>query len=281
MLPNFFVIGAARSGTTYMYHLLNEHPEIFMPTLKEPHFFSNNLQKGFEWYKDLFFNHNGETAIGEASVSYTFPGFEKTPQLISEAVPNAKFIYILRNPIKRTFSHYLYYRYYSRGETLPFKEAIKANPVYLGASQYMIWIKRYLNYCDPSNILILFYEDIIRDPLKYVNMIYHFLNVNSSFIPSNLKTKTNSAFKPRSERLYYFYRKISLSKLRASLEKFLPENLRPHLRNFIHKMIGSQNQMPKLTYSETMYLCEYFSPGISDLEKFLNRNLDFWKKPAQ
>jgi sulfotransferase family protein len=117
MLPNFFIIGAAKAGTTSLYHYLEDHQEVFMCSVKEPNYFSyddiirQNLyysEKGFgnkEEYEALFKDVTSEKAIGEASVSYLF--YEKTPTKIKAVVPDAKIIIILRNPVDRGFSHFL------------------------------------------------------------------------------------------------------------------------------------------------------------------------------
>src|SRR5882672_9220913 len=115
-LPNFFIVGAPKAGTTSLYYYLSHHPEVFMSPVKEPNFFSydetvkQNLyhkEKGvgkFEEYRQLFASSNGHhKAIGEASVSYLF--YPSVPQRIHELVPKAKIIISLRNPVERAYSH--------------------------------------------------------------------------------------------------------------------------------------------------------------------------------
>src|SRR5689334_14600377 len=102
-LPNFFIVGAPKAGTTSLYHYLKQHPEVYMSPVKEPNYFSyeetvkQNLyhkEKGvgtFEEYSKLFASANGRhKAIGEASVSYLF--YASVPEKIKKAVPHAKIV---------------------------------------------------------------------------------------------------------------------------------------------------------------------------------------------
>ena len=111
--PNFFIVGAARCGTTSLYHYLNESSDVFMSKIKEPHFFASNFCKlinlysmtNKEEYLKLFENVTTEQAVGEASVHY-FQAIE-TAGDISRVLPHAKIIIMLRDPVERFFSHYL------------------------------------------------------------------------------------------------------------------------------------------------------------------------------
>ena len=106
--PNFFIAGAAKSGTTSLWRYLLQHPDIFMPSdimYKEPAYFSDiKGMKDLNEYLSLFKNVTTEKMIGEASAAYlTSP---ESPERIREVVPDAKFIIMLRNPIDRAYSLY-------------------------------------------------------------------------------------------------------------------------------------------------------------------------------
>jgi hypothetical protein len=141
-LPNFFLVGAPKAGTTSLFHYLDQHPEIYMSAIKEPNFFAAEirkenceaglrrslarearglreyldgpmLEKRFggiveEWddYQRLFANAGNRTALGEASVSYLWS--PTAAQRIAEKIPGAKILVMLRNPVERAFSQYLH-----------------------------------------------------------------------------------------------------------------------------------------------------------------------------
>src|SRR5436305_13662497 len=104
MLPNFLIIGAARSGTTTLYTHLKRHPDIYLPPRKrpEPHFFykSAEYERGIGYYEERYFSAcRNESAIGEASTSYVFG--PTVPGRIRAALPDIKAICLLRNPVER------------------------------------------------------------------------------------------------------------------------------------------------------------------------------------
>jgi len=108
-LPNFLCAGAAKCGTTSLHAILAEHPQIFLPQRKEIHFFENNgnYSKGLDWYSKYFKNANEKKVIGEITADYMF--FDYVPERIIEALgKNIKIIFMLRNPVDRSYSEYLF-----------------------------------------------------------------------------------------------------------------------------------------------------------------------------
>ena len=146
--PNFFCIGAQKAGTTTLYNLLIQHPQIYLPiNKKELHFFDveENYNKGTLWYLTKYFSKiKNESAIGEVTPSYCY--YPKTPKRIFEQFgPDIKFIFILRNPVQRAVS--LYNMMVSRGvETLPFHEAVEKESLRLETNNTEF--KRNFSYID-------------------------------------------------------------------------------------------------------------------------------------
>jgi hypothetical protein len=130
-LPNFLIIGAQKSGTTSLYNYLKQHPQIFMPRLKEPHFFTYEGQlpphpsvvTSWQDYRALFADARDEIAVGEASPSYLHG--EQAPRRIAHYFPTIKLIAILRNPADRAFSNWMHNVSYGR-EELDFGQALQA-----------------------------------------------------------------------------------------------------------------------------------------------------------
>ena len=113
MLPTFFVIGAAKSGTTSLHYYLDQHPDVHMSREKEPNYFSfahrpggpKHVIRDRRAYKALF--DSPAPVRGEASVTYSFwPHPPDVAERIHAAVPDAKFVYVVRDPVERTLSHY-------------------------------------------------------------------------------------------------------------------------------------------------------------------------------
>jgi hypothetical protein len=243
---------------------------------KEPHFFTSNWNYGFRWYEDLFADWNGQKAIGEASMTYTYPEFIDVPRRIAKHIPDTRLIYILRDPIERAYSHYLYYHHYRGNEKLSFEKALRYHPIYLGTSQYYKWIRRYLKFFEREKLMIVLFEDFIADPLKFIQRFFRFLCVDETYKPLNLQTQTNQSFKPRNESIHQLWRFFSLSPVRISIEQKIPEVWRPRLRNIIHNLLGRRDQS-NVPHEIRRELQAYFDPEIIELEHFLNRDLHIWR----
>jgi hypothetical protein len=124
--PDFLIIGSAKSGTTTLYECLQRHPNIFLPALKEPQFFSKNsvFEQGAAWYKALFAQAEDSQICGEASTTYTrWPHTPDVPRRIMNLLPNPKFIYLMRNPVERAYSHYCHHMRFE--VTMTFEEALQ------------------------------------------------------------------------------------------------------------------------------------------------------------
>src|SRR3972149_6925354 len=123
--PNFLVLGAAKAGTTSLCHYLAQHPDVFIPEVKEPIFFDAEYERGLDYYwKKYFSRWSGQPAVGEGRVFNLYLPF--VPPRIRESIPGAKLIAVLRNPVERAYSHW-WHRFSYRDEILPFHEAIREN----------------------------------------------------------------------------------------------------------------------------------------------------------
>tara|TARA_R110001592_G_scaffold244973_2_gene506291 strand:- start:87 stop:944 length:858 start_codon:yes stop_codon:yes gene_type:complete len=191
--PNFFLIGAAKSGTTAIYSLLGQHPEIFLSVPKEPAFFCENVNwtKGISWYENLFANAGTAKVIGEGSTYYTLrPSFDHVVKKIAFHCPKSKFLYVVRDPIERTISHY-WYAVQRHMESRGMTDAILANPHYLETSDYAYQIAPYLEAFGRDRILVVSFESFILNPRIALQEIYRWLEVDPNFEPSATETKLN------------------------------------------------------------------------------------------
>jgi len=111
-LPTFVIIGAAKCGTTSLAQQLSQHPEVFMAADKEPNFFIEQLtwSKGLDWYRSLFADAGQAKAVGEASTMYSdFPESAGAAARMAGVIPDAKLVYVVREPIARMKSLYSWY----------------------------------------------------------------------------------------------------------------------------------------------------------------------------
>ena len=197
--PNLFVVGAAKAGTTSLYHYLSQHPDIYMSPIKEPHFFSKiqpkqrymalsgcvNIQDAAV-YLDLF-KPQQQAVVGEASPSYLWDA--QAPERIQQVSPDAKIVIMLREPTSRAYSHYLN-EVRAGLEKRPFLQALQADlstqsagwgisPLYVALGQYSEQVQRYLDRFEAVHVV--FFEEFIKDVEGHLREIFAFLAVDPSY----------------------------------------------------------------------------------------------------
>lgn len=192
-LPNLLMAGAGKSGTTSLHGYLDLHPDVFMSEWKEPHFFSNPefYEKGLVEYAKLFADAGDARIRGESSTSYF--QHPHVVERISTALPDCRFIFVLRNPIDRAESHFRWMA--SIGlEDRPLREALRADfdqsprfsdriggskfRFYVDASRYGTYLRRYLDRFDRGDMLVLTGEELFRDRAATLDKCARFLRLD-------------------------------------------------------------------------------------------------------
>lgn len=194
-----------KSATTYLSSLLGEHPAIFMSSPKEPcHFVEQRVLRkvwpymweqgywrGVDRYLELFAGAGDATVIAEASTTYSkAPMFSGIPERIMEFSPNARFIYVMRDPVERAISHY-WHRVRFWGEHRSLKSAIRCDPQYVDVSHYAMQLDLYLRCVPRERIYVLTYETLLADSMAVLSRIYAWLGVGPCFQPSALDHPAN------------------------------------------------------------------------------------------
>ncbi|MBA3524892.1 MAG: sulfotransferase [Geodermatophilaceae bacterium] len=154
--PDLVIVGAARSGTSFLAAQLSTHPRIDPGSVKEPNYYSRHLDRGDSWYDDQF----GPRAPGvlrmDASVSYTYPQFPDALSALAGTGNDPYVVYLVRDPVPRAVSHYLYYKHYFKQEHAEtFGEALRNNPLYVGASDYEAWLRRLSSTFGTDRLLVV------------------------------------------------------------------------------------------------------------------------------
>lgn len=291
---DFIGIGAAKSGTTWLANMLDAHPDICMSEPKEVNYFNYgdtftnqyyyrrkhrginpNFKKPLSWYKKHFTHCASTKKIGEFSVLYLYD--HKAPRRIKETFPDVKLIAVLRNPIDRLYSDYWMYRGSFKFEDRPFKQAITEEPKYVARSMYFGQISRFLEYFDKDQLLILLYDDIVRDPAGILKTTYGFLGVDDSFIPNNMNKRSNYSKQGR-------YRGVvktmdivvrKMVQLRLGFVVRLLKNFR--VNKLILSMISKKYSYPRMDKETRQYLRSLFNEDIRKLEVLLDRDLSYWQ----
>ena len=210
---DFVGIGAQKAATTWIYQMLDAHPEVCMAEGKEVHYFSRFFDKGNEWYESKF-NHCKEDSLKKGEISASYLSSINTPKRIHDYNPDMKLIVSLRNPVDRAVSHikHLYSKdRISRGTSL--EKVLKEHPEIVKNGLYGKHLSCYLDYFDEDQILVIKFKNIKKSPERVVKEIYNFINVDSTLSPDKLNEKYNTS----NQRSSYLYRKTA--KLYQKLKK--------------------------------------------------------------
>jgi len=298
LLPNFLLVGAAKSGTTSLYHYLKQHPEIFMSPVKEPFFFSFINKKPYfkgpfdqktneeiitslDEYKNLFQGVNDEKAIGECSNSYLY--FQDSAAHIKKFIPECKIIIILRNPLERAFSHYMQAVMIGH-ENLIFEEALKKEKErlkvnwrwhyqYVGQGMYYHQVKKYLEIFEMQMVKICFFEDLIHNPKDFMKKIYQFLGVQSEFVPELDKIYNRSGL-PKNRFVHKFLRDSNL--IKEITRPFTSTTMRGKLYNILSVINYDFKNKPIINKETRKYLADAFKNDSLKLQNIINRDLSAW-----
>ncbi len=303
--PDFVLIGAAKCGTTAFFNILCQHPEIFGPPVKEPHYFSqfdvdkfsrefrsNNvidteayftqeiLPERFQLfiqdkqhYLRLFETAPPGTITGEASTSYLYsPGAAKR---IRDHNPSMKILAILRNPIERAFSHYTMSAKYGY-TTDDFLTAIQKDQkkiekgwglshLFLELGHYDEQVLRYMEVFPRDQLHFIRYEEWIANPESTFNETFQFLNIDP--IKPDFTIRRNVGEIPRFRHLNHWLHRVGL---RQSIADRLPTRIKSHLRSWYLS--------PKYTLQsqDISSLKRYYEPRIKRLSEILNWDLTTW-----
>jgi hypothetical protein len=194
-----FVIGSMKSGTTFLCRLLRAHPAVFMSDPKEPCYFVDPqaLRRAWKWpyregywrseerYLALFAKAGAATVIGEASTVYSrAPLFSGVPQRILRFSPEARIVYLMRDPVERAISHYWHRARGWRESRAPLP-AIRADSQYVDTSSYARQLAIYLEHLPLERIYTLTLEELIADPAGQISRLYAWLNIDPAIRPGN------------------------------------------------------------------------------------------------
>ncbi len=298
--PNFLIIGAAKSGTTALFQYLAQHPDVFVCEPKEPHFmaFSGtapNFQGPYddqiinrraitqiEEYEKFFVGSGGFKAVGEGSVSTLY--YAKTSiRNLQTYTPAAKLICILRNPIERAYSAYMYYLSLTREPVQSFEQAWDLEPERLNQNYHHIWHYRrmglyseqvapFMQAFPAEQLKILIYDDFRREPLKVIRECCEFIGVDPEQTYDN-RPETLVSGRPRNRLIQSLFGKPSGWK--RTLRRILPNSLTSGLRDFVSKRNLSREPM---TQAMRTRLRDYYADDVTRLEGLIQRDLSNWKK---
>jgi hypothetical protein len=294
-LPNFLIVGAAKSGTTSLHYYLQQHPDIYLPARKELHYFAREYMfrltggpgdrnvlsyvcRTQEEYESAYAKVTRQSAVGEISPSYLY--FSDVNEEIKRELRDPKIIMILRNPLQKAFSQYMHLVRDNR-EMLDFYDALMAEGErierdwaamwrYAESSLYSSRVQRYMDVFGERNVRIFLYDDLVASPERLVRDLLEFIGVDPEQ-PIDFGKVHNRSGKPRS-------RFVSNLLTRPNPLRDLAKRILPSETTYMLKLrLQDLNTGAKGTIDgrSRAYLKEFCAQDVQDLQQIVGRPLNW------
>jgi len=286
-LPNFFVVGAQKCGTTSLFEQLRKHSQVFIPEIKEPEFFATPPPPGqrgkiLQWracrtveeYRHVYRDAGKFAAVGDLSPGYLWD--PRAPGSIRETCPEAKIVIMLRDPVMRAHSAYL--MNYGRGrDTSPnFGEALRRDAVrdkshYCGSYFYVEYglyaepVARYFDVFGRDRVLVLLFDELAADPQALFTRLAYHIGIDPQEFHSLELSEVHNAY-----RMPRFMKAFRIAGALGLRTKLIPRSMRNRLHD---TFLFERQRKPPLDEKSRQYLQEIYEPDVSRLENILGRSL--------
>jgi hypothetical protein len=293
-LPNLIVIGVTKCGTSAVHYYLDLHPEIQMSKPKELSYFRSqedfdprpfisepeerrlfsptlNWSRGRRWYESHF---DPDAPIrGESTPNYASPWHPNVAARMSGLVPDAKLIYMVRDPVERIVSQYMHLRDVGL-EWRSFSEAVRrpTNP-YLARTRYVSLLRPFLEFYPRSQILILRQEDLLLRRRETIGRVFDFLGVDDRFWSPKMERERNVS--RRKGRRSQIVERIQRSRF-GTLGFRLPQEVKWRIERLGQ---SSSAERPVADEDLRQILLEELEPEIRGLEELTGWDLSPWRVP--
>jgi hypothetical protein len=280
-LPNLIIIGGLKCGTTSIHHYLGLHPEVQMSKPKELNFFVSELNwdLGLDWYRGRF---DDRFAVrGESSPHYTnMPRFQGAAERIREHCPDAKLIYMVRDPIKRVLSHWVHAKGagYEHGELTDVLS--RPDTAYVQRSMYWMQLQPYLALFERDRIEIFTSEELGAQREETLRRAFRYAGVDEGFTHEQFDREWEKSSAKSSDKYQVMERLIKLPGLRSFDRNFdrLPESLRWMVEKVVHDPEKPSAPKPKLDDAMFEQMRGWFRDDVAALQEFAGRKFDGWNE---
>jgi hypothetical protein len=292
--PNFFIVGAPKSGTSSMHDYLSQHPSVFMSALKEPIHFGRDLAARGVWaytdddrYSALFDGAADATRIGESTTWYLYS--TEAAAEIHAFAPQARIIAMLRHPVDAMYSLHGQFLYSGNEDIEDFEQALAAEDdrrlgrripdttviprslIYTEVFDYPPQVRRYFDLFGRDNVLVLLFDDFVRDTAGAYRRTLEFLGVDPTFV-ADLRV-VNPA-KPVSMGLTRFLARRPA--LRKAIHTVVPPGVQQGAMNVLSKLSGAVKRPAKIPADVRARLLPRMAPSIRALAELLGHDLSRW-----
>lgn len=296
-MPNFFIIGAAKAGTTSLAYYLNQHPQIHISPIKEPNFFAfenenvkfqgigddevinrhsiNNLRD----YQAHFSPDKNVVAVGDASTIYLYS--QKAALNIKGYVPQAKLIVLLRHPVDRAYSNFLHAVRDNREPIINFSQALHLESIRMSNNWGPLWqykfrsfyythLKFYFSHFSPCQLRVYLYKDFVQNPLGILKDIFFWFNIDQEYSPDT-SFRLNVSGVPR-------FRLVNrLLSNYGNWQRFIVPFISPVVRKKLSSKLKALNlKKPKLSQDIRTQLLDEYREDTLNVQQLTQMDLSYW-----
>ncbi len=273
ILPNFLIIGAAKAGTTSLYHYLRQHPQVFMSAVKEVNFFAYAGQgsrqfpvRSLEEYGALFREVRAEKAVGEASPRYL--SHPEAAERIRRTLPEVRLVASLRDPVERAYSGYLMQVRKGR-ERRPPEACFERGDVYVEGGFYGEQLRRFYDRFDSGRIHVLLFEELGGRARATLRALFDFLEVDPDFAPDTSVRHNVGGYPARR----WLVRLLASRWLRETVAQWAPAPVQSLGRRLRERNLTAAPALPPQLRQR---LLELYRPDIERLQGLVGRDLSAW-----
>jgi hypothetical protein len=278
-MPTLIIVGGLKCGTTSIHHYLGLHPEIQMSKPKELNFFVEemNWDLGLDWYASRF--DDRFKVRGESSPHYTnLPRFDGVAERIGEHCPDARLLYMVRDPIKRILSHWVH----ATGAGYETREMIPTlslpDTQYVNRSKYWMQLQPYLGCFDRSQIEVITQEELQSERQATMRKAFAFAGVDEGFTSEQFDREWEKSSAKQGDKYQFMEKLIKLPGLRSFDRNFdrLPESMRWIVEKVVHDPEKPPAPKPKLPDDLFETIRGHFGADVAALQEFAGREFAGW-----
>ena len=278
--PSFLFIGASKSGSSWFFEILREHPQVFIPANKATFFFSDYYERGIAWYEAFFVKASRKSAIGEVCHDYLVK--PEALRRIRAYQPDMRLVCCLRNPYARALSSWRFFRRNGMDQPTLAAQGEYDSSVF-DQGYYASQLSVLYSIFPKDQVIVFFFEELSAAPQSVARRLYEFIRVKSDFLPPSLYRRVNVNAKPRSRvvaRLVQYIHKESwkhshyLSNLIGRIKQIRP--LRRFVRATLYKETVSSSDWREHIGEFPADIVSRYESEICGLENMLEKDLSEW-----
>lgn len=274
-LPDFLYIGTSKAGSTWLYDVLNRHPDVYMAPGKGTFYFSAHYARGLDWYRSHFAGARDERVLGEVSHAYLY--HPEICERIAGVNPDMKLLVCLREPAERAFSEYL--DLLKNGHaTGSFEEVLERVPRLVEWGRYAKYLAPYLATFHAKQLHVGVFDELASDPDTFAERVFDFLEIPRMPLGQRQRERMLPAGEPRSRRLTRLVKRASHAAKRAGLRGLRGKvKTSRGVRALLYRPYAPERR-PVMGQRSRERLREVFAPEIRDLDALLGSRFGrLWK----